>query len=774
MASQKQLTINAESSSLANTSSSYLQRQCGCGQHTLGGECAECKKKGGKEMIQRRASLSAVPGAVAPIGQSILSLPGESLNENARAFLKPQIGLDFSGVRTNGKRIDSLGIQPKLTVSRTGDKYEQEADRLAEEIVRMPETKAQKSKLSRPTQSTVQRRDCGWSADHVQAPSIVSDALHTPGRPLDREMRAFMEPRFGYDFSSIQIHTGARAEDAARSLHARAFTLGRNVVFGAGEYDPQSERGRNLLAHELTHTLQQDGGSELRRKPLTAEEKQEDLQSPRLKDDSRLQQAFDNSPLLKKNETSDGVKTLQRALKDLGYSLPISFKKTGDADGIFGDETESQVKQFQRDNHISDDGIVGRDTLRALDSKFNAMVSIESVFFSQDRKELVANETDWSATGAKYADWAGAPYHIQFGPGGMFDVQSIPITLTAGQQIAAIAKVNLRGGVPGSVYSVKATPQGSVPGWTLTGEGIRQSGVDSDFISLSGSAPLSDKIAFQDFLLLWEAEADGAKSPGALSSQKVFVTSGPAHNTAESNGVDTPNIPTFRRLTQAVKYARDISATQADRIVYEVFSRFPRYGVCDVPTVPNPYGFTCPVLSSVWEMADFERSGNFQCITISRYVNAVLNVLGVPGAVASLVAKAVVIWADPGNTEKGLENDYPHPGIGIPSIVHPRHPDWALGLIDGRCGINNYEACVKLEWTPPGQSNTVVQYYCGGLGTHNPVEGFKTPREVLNSAFVLAYFVRMARNDPVTGFPRGIRKEDVKVYNESGSCHREL
>lgn len=401
-------------------------------------------------------------------------------------------------------------------------------------------------------------------------------------------------------------------------------------------------------------------------------------------------------------------------------------------------------------------------------------VSIESVIFSQDRKELVNNETDWSATGPKYADWAGAPFHILFGSGSAIGAQSIPITLTAGQQIAAVAKVHVRGGVPGSVYTVKATPQRSVPGWTLAGEGTQQQGVETDFVPVSGRSPLSDKIAFQEFLLLWQIETSEGTTPGSLSSQKVFVTSGAAHNTSESNGVDTPNIPTFRRLKQAMHFAAGVSATQADRIVYQVFRQFPNYGVCDVPTVPNNFDFKCPMLSSVWEMSDFVQSGNFQCITISRYVNAVLNVLGVPKAVEHIVAKPVVVWADPANKEKGLVNDYPHPGINIPSIVHPLHPDWALGLLDGHCGINNYEACIKLEWTPPGQSETVVQYYCGGLGSANPVEGFKTPREVLDSAFILAYYVQMARNDPRTGFPRGIRKEDVKVYNESGSCHTEL
>jgi hypothetical protein len=208
--------------------------------------------------------------------------------------------------------------------------------------------------------------------------------------------------------------------------------------------------------------------------------------------------------------------------------------------------------------------------------------------------------------------------------------------------------------------------------------------------------------------------------------------------------------------------------------VYQVFRRFPNYGVCDVPDKPNSFHFTCPHLKSVWEMSDFIQTGNFQCITIARYANAVVNVLGVPNVVQDISIDPVVIWATPETKEVGIESPGNHPGLNIPSRVHPHHHDWALGLIDGNCGINNFEACVKLKWTPTGQTKPITQYYCGGLGEANPKDGFKTPREVLDSAFVLAYYVQMAHNDPHTGFPRGIRKEDVKVYAESGSCHHEL
>ena len=90
-------------------------------------------------------------------------------------------------------------------------------------------------------------------------PSIVHEVLGSPGQPLDSATRAFMEPRFGYDFSRVRVHTDTRSEQSARDVNALAYTVGRQVVFGAGQFRPESETGQRLLAHELAHTIQQRG-----------------------------------------------------------------------------------------------------------------------------------------------------------------------------------------------------------------------------------------------------------------------------------------------------------------------------------------------------------------------------------------------------------------------------------------------------------------------------------------------------------------------------------
>jgi hypothetical protein len=88
-------------------------------------------------------------------------------------------------------------------------------------------------------------------------PSLPGQGFHSSGRPLDAEARAFMEPRFGHDFSDVRVHTDSRAAESAKGLHARAYTLGNQIVFGAEEYAPEQPEGRRLLAHELTHIVQQ-------------------------------------------------------------------------------------------------------------------------------------------------------------------------------------------------------------------------------------------------------------------------------------------------------------------------------------------------------------------------------------------------------------------------------------------------------------------------------------------------------------------------------------
>ncbi len=90
-------------------------------------------------------------------------------------------------------------------------------------------------------------------------PAIVHDVLRSSGQPLDPATRAFMEPRFGHDFSRVRVHAGGQAAESARAVNALAYTVGNDVVFETGRYAPQSAQGQRLLAHELAHVVQQGG-----------------------------------------------------------------------------------------------------------------------------------------------------------------------------------------------------------------------------------------------------------------------------------------------------------------------------------------------------------------------------------------------------------------------------------------------------------------------------------------------------------------------------------
>ncbi len=190
--------------------SGVLQRKCACGNHASGGECSECGKKRGS--LQRSAVSNQLTAEVPPIVHDVLRSPGQPLDSSTRSFFEPRFGHDFSAVQVS--KVEPSLAQSKLTLARPDDHYEREADMMAEQIA---------------------------SATVPKANS-------------------------GYDFSGLRIHTDARAAESAQAVNAQAYTVGRDLVFGAGRYAPGTYEGRRLLAHELTHSLQQQSAQQVRRK----------------------------------------------------------------------------------------------------------------------------------------------------------------------------------------------------------------------------------------------------------------------------------------------------------------------------------------------------------------------------------------------------------------------------------------------------------------------------------------------------------------------------
>ncbi|HEX2996109.1 MAG TPA: DUF4157 domain-containing protein [Anaerolineales bacterium] len=143
-------------------------------------------------------------------------------------------------------------LQRKLSIGASNDPLEQEADRVAEQVMAAPSHSAVSSAPPRI------QRYAGQATDGLDtAPASVDRVLSGSGRSLDAAIQQDMGQRFGHDFSQVRVHSDAAAEQSAKDVNAHAYTVGQNLVFGAGQFAPGSDAGRRLLAHELAHVVQQ-------------------------------------------------------------------------------------------------------------------------------------------------------------------------------------------------------------------------------------------------------------------------------------------------------------------------------------------------------------------------------------------------------------------------------------------------------------------------------------------------------------------------------------
>ena len=203
--------------------------------------------------------------------------------------------------------LNSVRVQTKLAVSQPDDPHEREADRVAEQVMRMADPVVQANHAG----PTIQRKcaPCGtggapcpacaeeeekissaktWmqrqsdreasgegesaAAQNEAAPTVEGHVNSLgSGTPLPLSVRGFFEPRFGRDFGDVRVHTGTRAAAAAKSVNALAYTVGSNIVFGDGQYSPATANGQRLVAHELTHVVQQSGAQQTVQRFATCE-----------------------------------------------------------------------------------------------------------------------------------------------------------------------------------------------------------------------------------------------------------------------------------------------------------------------------------------------------------------------------------------------------------------------------------------------------------------------------------------------------------------------
>lgn len=196
---------------------SILQRKCACGQHTIAGdECAACHREG--DVSLQRSSINRAPvnrcdDTVPPIVHEVLNSPGRPLDPATQALFEQRFSSDLSDVPA--PPIAGRSASSKLSIGAPNDRFEQEADLVTARVMRSPAT-AESNSFGMRSRS---------------------------------------------DFAQVRVHNDARAAESARSVNALAYTVGRDVVFGEGQYEPGTMTGNRLLAHELTHVIQQQTGA---------------------------------------------------------------------------------------------------------------------------------------------------------------------------------------------------------------------------------------------------------------------------------------------------------------------------------------------------------------------------------------------------------------------------------------------------------------------------------------------------------------------------------
>jgi hypothetical protein len=203
--------------------------------------------------------------------QRMLQTHAEAPEARSTAAGSSRFGYDFSRIPIYPPAAGA--IRTKLAINKPGDEYEQEADRVAEQVMRMTNTplvqlkcadceeedeRLQPKPLAESITPFIQAKgtDGGAASDSI---TQQINATKGSGSSMDGNTQSFMQSRFGADFSDVKIHTGDDAVQMSREMRAQAFTVGNDIFFNSGRYNPESESGKYLLAHELTHVVQQKG-----------------------------------------------------------------------------------------------------------------------------------------------------------------------------------------------------------------------------------------------------------------------------------------------------------------------------------------------------------------------------------------------------------------------------------------------------------------------------------------------------------------------------------
>ena len=287
-------------------------------------------------------------------------------------------GLDGECAECRDKRLQPKRFaQAKLEIGPPDDAFEREADRVADTVA----SGGMADVHGRVASSPAQRQEEPPEEEEEELVSIDRGGSAGSGAALPAGTRSYMESRLGYDFGSVRVHSDQGAATAARSVRARAFTVGRDIVFGAGQYAPESNAGRRLIAHELTHVVQQgaarslDGGGREELLETAGERVQRDLAL-------EVPHPEAVAAPLTADEIRDAISYNEYRFKD-----PWSIRTIRDVLGlppvpaIVDADLVQTIAQWQAEHGLDEDGKCGPDTtativaeLRAEDQRRDALL----------------------------------------------------------------------------------------------------------------------------------------------------------------------------------------------------------------------------------------------------------------------------------------------------------------------------------------------------------------------------------------------------------------
>ncbi len=683
-----------------------LQRRCACGQHTFAGECATCRQRE-SSLLRRTSSVRAPNGEAPPIVHQVLRSPGRPLNEDLRSELEPLFARELSQIKTHsGAPIPAAG---RIPLGDAADPAEAEASRIAQSVVNRPD--------SRPL----------------------------PALPASPEM----------DLSRVRVHTDARAAESACAVGALAYTVGDHVVFGSGQFAPQSPSGRLLLAHELAHVAQQErwagptSSPPLRRKSSPDLEKIRQLLSydvlslhlvitdrdatnalallkklPRFEkavfiaDRKFLDRLRENLPEesleeLKAVESevtglhpptaavgeiqknlSTGIFELDLAVtdKEAVASLEV-LKKLSDVELPIALDDIDTVKLMEE---LPDGRKPELQVLLKKGQRTKTIVertALESITFVSDHGVLRENKNDLTDAGKTFSE---PEWSEQDGK-----VTSNPISQTKGTKLKVDLALNL---MPLDAGPSPITLRGESDSGFLSFQftGTKSGGAGQRVQALEAREPTPDGIlSLPGREIRWVLTWQGLDYEVARTRHTIYSTMG-----MPLAGV----IPTEKRMATAVNLAMQEGPTLSPyQLVLRLMNKFKNYNLRR-PRLANP-----------WDLAETGWYGA-QCIDIAEFVKGVLGVLGCPGAL-----DAVMIWAHP-DAPDDVKADDAATGRGtngIPGRLMDSVQVYAA-LLDGGGLWNSFEAAIKYG------DGSSTRYFPGGAESR---DGYATPPEVLNDVF---------------------------------------